>query len=96
MIAFVVWIALLTGALLVYPRRPRTAGVLIALMGVWTFALRYLPWTNQRVTAGYWTSWWMASIWIGWGLIWIVRFSFRRTRTAHIDYWTAKGDKESA
>ena len=85
-----VWIALLTTALLVYPRRPRTAGLLIFLMGVWTFALRYLPWTTQRVTAGYWSSWWMAAFWLAWGLIWMVRFSSTTKRDAHIAYWTAK------
>ena len=49
MLAFFIWMVLLTAALLVYPRRPRTAGALIALMGVWTYLLRYLPWNNQRV-----------------------------------------------
>ena len=92
MLAFVVWTTLLTAALLVYPRRPRTAGVLILLMGVWTFALRYFPWTSQRVTAGYWTAWWMAAFWIVWGLIWIVRFSSATRRAAHIGYWTAKAE----
>ena len=57
MLAFSVWMVLLTAALLVYPRRPRTAGVLIASMGVWTYLLRYLPWNNQRVNTGYWTAW---------------------------------------
>ena len=57
MLAFFVWMVLLTAALLVYPRRPRTAGVLIALMGVWTYLLPYLPWNNQRVNTGYWTAW---------------------------------------
>ena len=92
MLAFVVWMALLTAALLVYPRRPRTAGVLIALMGAWTYLLRYLPWNNQRVTSGSWTTWWMAAFWLGWGLIWIVRFSNAERRAAHIGYWTAKGE----
>jgi hypothetical protein len=78
MLAMFVWVALLTAALLAYPRRPRTAGALIALMGAWTFLLRYLQWNNERITVGFWTSWWMAAIWLGWGLIWIVA------------YWTAK------
>ena len=34
MLAAFVWMALLTAALLVYPRRPRLAGTLVALMGV--------------------------------------------------------------
>ena len=90
MFAIFVWIALLTAALLDYPRRPRTAGALIALMGAWTFLLRYLPWNNQRVTAGIWTAWWMAAFWLAWGLIWIVRFSNTERRAAHVAYWTAK------
>ena len=90
MLAAFVWIALLTAALLVYPRRPRTAGVLIAAMGVWTFLLRYLHWTSDRVTAGFWTAWWMAAFWLVWGLVWIVRFSSAESRAAHVDYWTAK------
>jgi hypothetical protein len=90
MLAAFVWIALLTAALLVYPRRPRVAGTLVALMGAWTFLLRYLPWTNQRVTAGFWTTWWMAAFWLAWGLVWIVRFSSPARRASHIAYWTAK------
>ena len=64
MLAFFVWMVLLTAALLVYPRRPRTAGVLIGSMGVWTYLLPYLPWNNQRVNTGYWTAWWMAAFWL--------------------------------
>ena len=90
MLAFLVWMVLLTAALLVYPRRPRTAGVLIALMGAWTYLLRYLPWNNQRVNTGYWTAWWMAAFWLAWGLIWIVRYSSRERRAAHLAYWTEK------
>ena len=92
MLSMFVWVALLTAALLAWPRRPRTAGVLIALMGVWTFVLRYLPWNIQRLTAGYWTTWWMAAFWLAWGLVWIVRFSNAARRHAHIAYWTAKAD----
>ena len=58
MLAMFVWVALLTAALLAYPRRPRVAGALIALMGGWTFLLRYLQWNNERVTTGFWTAWW--------------------------------------
>ncbi len=90
MLAAFVWIALLTAALLVYPRRPRTAGVLVALMGVWTFFLRHMRWDATRVTTGFWTAPWMAAFWLAWGLVWIVRFSNARRRAAHIDYWTAK------
>ena len=90
MLAFLVWMVLLTSALLVYPRRPRTAGSLIALMGVWTYLLRYLPWNNQRVTTGYWTAWYMAAFWLAWGLIWIVRYSNSSRRSAHVAYWTEK------
>jgi len=90
MLAFLVWMVLLTAALLVYPRRPRTAGVLIALMGAWTYLLRYLPWNNQRVNTGYWTAWWMATFWLSWGLIWIVRYSNSQRRAAHLAYWTEK------
>jgi hypothetical protein len=92
MLSMVVWVALLTSALLAYPRRPLAAGVLIALMGIWTFVLRYLPWNIQRLTTGYWTAWWMAAFWLAWGLVWIVRFSNARRRAAHIAYWTAKAD----
>ena len=90
MLAFVVWVVLLSTALLVYPRRPRTAGALIALMGAWTFLLHRLPFNNQRVTTGYWTAWWMAAFWLAWGLIWVVRFSNTARRDAHIAYWTEK------
>jgi hypothetical protein len=90
MLAAFVWIALLTAALLVYPRRPRTAGALIALMGVWTFLLRYVHWGNGRVTTGFWTASWMAAFWLVIGVSWIVRFSNAERRTAHIGYWTAK------
>ncbi len=90
MLAAFVWIALLTAAMLVYPRRPRTAGVLVALMGGWTFLLRHLHWNHERITTGFWTAWWMAAIWLTWGLIWIVRFSDTERRAAHIAYWTEK------
>ena len=52
MLAFSVWMVLLTAALLVYPRRPRTAGMLIASMGVWT---------SWYMTA-FWLAWGL--IWI--------------------------------
>ncbi len=90
MLAMFVWVALLTAALLVYPRRPRVAGTLVALMGGWTFLLRYLQWTNDRVTTGFWTAWWMAAFWLVWGFVWIVRFSNAERRASHIAYWTAK------
>ena len=90
MLAFSVWMVLLTAALLVYPRRPRTAGVLIASMGIWTYLLRYLPWNNQRVNTGYWTGWYMTAFWLAWGLIWIVRYSDADRRAAHLAYWTEK------
>ena len=90
MLAAFVWIALLTAALLVYPRRPRTAGALVALMGVWTFLLRYLQWNNERITTGFWTARWMGAFWLVWGTIWIVRFSNAERRALHVAYWTAK------
>ena len=90
MLAAFVWIALLTAALLVYPRRPRTAGALVASMGIWTFLLRYLHWDNGRVTTGFWTASWMAAFWLVIGVSWIVRFSNAKRRAAHIGYWTAK------
>ena len=94
MLAAFVWIALLTAALLVYPRRPRAAGGLVALMGAWTFLLRYLQWNNERITTGFWTSWWMAAFWLVWGAVWVVRFSNTGRRVSHIAYWTAKGDPQ--
>jgi membrane associated rhomboid family serine protease len=90
MLAFSVWMVLLTAALLLYPRRPRTAGGLIAAMGVWTYLLRYLPWNNQRVNTGYWTAWYTAAFWLAWGVIWIVRYSNAERRSAHLAYWTEK------
>ena len=92
MLAACVWISLLTSAMLAYPRRPRAAGLLVASMGLWTFLVRYLHWNNERITVGFWTSWWMATIWLGWGLIWVVRFSIPTTRAAHIAYWTEKAE----
>ena len=57
MLAFFVWMVLLTAALLVYPRRPRTAGVLIALMGVWTYLLPLPALEQPARDTGYWTAW---------------------------------------
>jgi hypothetical protein len=86
----VVWTALLTAALLTYPRRPRTAGALLIGLGLWTFLLRYMHWGSGRVASGVWTASWVAALWLAIGVSWIVKFSNRDTRAAHVGYWTAK------
>lgn len=90
MLAAVVWMALLTVALLAYPRRPRTAGTLLTLMGGWIFLLRYMNWDGGRVASGFWTASWMGGFWLVLGVGWIVRFSNAERRAAHIGYWTAR------
>jgi hypothetical protein len=85
-----VWIGLLTAGFLCYPRRPRTAGTLMILVGAWTFLLKYMNWGNGRVTTGVWTAFWVAAFWFIVGLLWIVKFRDRDVRAAHVGYWTAK------
>jgi hypothetical protein len=85
-----VWIVLLTAALLTYPRRPRTAGLLLALVGGWIFLMRYMNWDGGRVASGFWIASWMGGFWLVLGVCWIVKFSNAGTRAAHIGYWTAK------
>jgi hypothetical protein len=86
----IVWIVLLTAAFLCYPRRPRSAGTLMILVGAWTLLLKYMNWGNGRVTTGVWTAAWVAVFWLAVGLFWTVKFRDPDVRAAHVDYWTAK------
>lgn len=90
MLAVAVWVTLLTTALLCYPRRPRTAGALFILLGVWTFLLRYLTWGDGRTSTGWWGALDVAALWLAMGLFWLVKFSNPTTRAEHVGYWTAK------
>ena len=90
MIAAAVWIVLLTASLLVYPRRPRTAGTLLVLLACWTLSIRFMTWGNGRASSGLWGATWVAIVWLVVGLFWIVKFSNASRRAEHIGYWTEK------
>ena len=47
-------------------------------------------WILRKGFVGTSYKWWMASFWLAWGLIWIVRYSSTERRAAHVAYWTEK------
>jgi hypothetical protein len=89
-IAAAVWGLLLTAGGLLYPRRPRLAGLMLMLLGLWTIPLGRYNWGGGRTGTSVWSAAWLAICWCAIGLAWIIRFSNAKRRADHIGYWTEK------
>ena len=87
-----VWAILLTAGGLLYPRRPRLAGLMLVLLGLWTLGLGTFNWGGGRTGTSVWGAYWLAACWCVIGLAWIIRFSSAKARAEHIGYWTEKAD----
>jgi hypothetical protein len=91
-VAAAVWGMLLTAGGLLYPRRPRLAGLMLVLLGLWTIPLGTYNWAGGRTGTSVWAAGWLAVCWCAVGLAWIIRFSNAKARAEHIGYWTAKAE----
>ena len=88
--AVAVWTTLLTAGGLCYPRRPRLAGLMFMLLGLWTIPMGRFNWVGGRTGTSVWSALWLAGFWFVLGASWVFRFSNAKTRAEHIGYWTAK------
>jgi hypothetical protein len=77
------WFGLLAAAMLCYPRRPRTAGMLWIMLGVLSLALN--PQRNSM-----WFGLLPGVFMIGMGSWYLVKYRNRDVREKHVEYWTAK------
>ena len=91
-VAAAVWAILLTAGGLLYPRRPRLAGLMLVLLGLWTIPLGTFNWGGGRTGTSVWGADWLAACWFVIGFAWIIRFSNAKIRADHIGYWTAKAE----
>jgi hypothetical protein len=81
---FFLWIVLLGGAGLSYPRRPRTAGCLFIATGILALVLTVTGKNgNGLITIP-------AVFWIALGTWYLVKYRNPDARAKHVEYWTAK------
>jgi hypothetical protein len=76
------WFALLTAAMLCYPRRPRTAGALWITLGLMSMVLSFLHGAGLAKFSGL--------FFVGLGVCYLVKYRKPEVREKHVDYWTAK------
>jgi hypothetical protein len=81
---FFLWIVLLCGAGLCYPRRPRTAGGLFIATGVLAIVLTLTNNNGNGLITG------PAVFWIVLGVWYLVKYRSPDARAKHVEYWTAK------
>lgn len=80
----ILWFAWLTAAMLCYPRRPRTAGMLWIMLGVLSLTL------NLQRNASIWLGLLPGVFMIGMGTWYLIKYRNRDVRAKHVEYWTAK------
>ena len=76
------WFALLAAAMLAYPRRPRTAGVLWMALGSLSLVESYTRSARLGAVSGVFC--------IGLGIWYLVKYRDAEVRAKHVEYWTAK------
>jgi hypothetical protein len=81
---FLLWIAILAVAGLIYPRRPRTTAALFVVLGVLSIVLVFTH--NQGNNLGGAAG----VFWIGLGIWYLVKYRTPDARAKHIEYWTEK------
>ncbi len=81
---FLLWIAILAVAGLIYPRRPRTTAALFVVLGALSITLVFThhEGNNLGAVAG--------AFWIGLGVWYLVKYRTPEARAKHVEYWTAK------
>jgi hypothetical protein len=82
MVAGFLWFALLTAAMLCYPRRPRVAGLLWIALGTLSLLQSYTQSARLGATSGL--------FFIGLGIWYLVKYRDAIVRAKHVEYWTAK------
>ena len=81
---FFLWIVLVCGAGLCYPRRPRTAGSLFIMAGALAILLTLAR--SQAISLMVLPG----IFWIGLGAWYLMKFRNPEIRAKHVHYWTAK------
>ena len=80
---FLLWIAILAVAGLIYPRRPRTAAALFVL-GMLSIILAF----THNIGSGFGAV--AGAFWIGLGIWYLVKYRKPDARANRVEYWTAK------
>ena len=81
---FFLWIVLLCGAGLCYPRRPRTAGGLFIATGILAVVLTLTQNHGNGLIAI------PGAFWIALGVWYLLKYRNPDVRAKHVEYWTAK------
>lgn len=81
------WVALLTTALLIFPRRPRTSGVLFLALAAWSMMLRMMQQEHSPSGFSHLAG---AVIWLALGLRNLIKYRTAAARANHVSYWTEK------
>ena len=101
---FFLWIVLVCGAGLCYPRRPRTAGGLFIATGILAIVLTLTKnygngviavpgalWIGRGTPGAFWIALAVpGAFWIGLGTWYLVKYRNPEVRARHVEYWTAK------
>jgi len=85
--ASLIWVALLTAALLIFPRRPRTSGLLFLALAAWSMLLRMMK--QEHSPSGF-SNLAGAVIWVAMGLRNLIKYRTAAARAAHQSYWSEK------
>jgi asparagine N-glycosylation enzyme membrane subunit Stt3 len=85
---FAIWLGLLAAAGLSFPRRPRLAGLLFIVLGVWSIVLRFASVGSARpVSIGIALG--AGVVWFAVGIRQLLKFRDPDARAAHVKHWTA-------
>ncbi len=76
------WFALLTTALLAYPRKPRMSGILWVMLGILSISQSYSHGGRFGGLSG--------TFCVGMGVWYLVKYRDPDVRAKHVEYWTAK------
>jgi hypothetical protein len=80
---FLLWIAILAVAGLVYPRRPRTTAALFVVLGTLSIILAFTHNAGNHLGAAAGVFWIVLGIW------YLVKYRTPDARAKHVEYWTA-------
>jgi hypothetical protein len=85
---FTIWLGLLAAAGLCFPRRPRLAGLLFVVLGVWSIVLRFVS-LSSAGPASIGVALGAGVVWFAVGLRQLLKYRDPDARAAHVRQWTA-------